>query len=449
MRKSIGASGDFEITGLLPNTEYTIVGSFTYLNEEDVQIKKTFFEQTISTKDISGVEQLIFSLDNTQTFPHHLFIQNMKLDNDSDDEVLKGLKTVKILLNDSEYILSSSQVSYLKQLKSINYETPKSLDSNSKYTYQIVAEDVAGNSLKIKKDTFNAITSKEEPQVSIDVLKTDLTTATVEFTVDNKDNVSFSNLYYIVVNRDGKTVAKGDVVNNKDTLISDLDVNEVYQIQVYGDYDLENGNGVVKNQKLSTSKFSTQPISVLGYVRLEFDDEHITQDSASYHLTLNSDVTDSRLVELLDSIEITLTDATSGNKVLTRVVDGDEITLLQSGDTLDLSFSNLTSNSVYDVNVVTYIRQGNKSYDFKALTNLKQIKTFKKEAFVSIINEFSNENLIDFDVKVVDDDLAIESEFVRLEVRDSHSSLVYFEQLEINGNYQRICLLYTSDAADE
>lgn len=440
LRKSIGASGDFEITGLLPNTEYTIVGSFTYLNEEDVQIKKTFFEQTISTKDISGVEPLIFSLDNTQTFPHHLFIQNMKLDNDSDDEVLKGLKTVKILLNDSEYTLSSSQVSYLKQLKSIDYETPKSLDSNSKYTYQIVAEDVAGNSLKIKKDAFNAITSKEEPQVSIDVLKTDLTTATVEFTVDNKDNVSFSNLYYIVVNRDGKTVAKGDVVNNKDTLISDLDVNEVYQIQVYGDYDLENGNGVVKNQKLSTSKFSTQPISVLGYVRLEFEDEQTTQDSANYHLKLNSDVTDSRLVELLDSIEITLTDSVSGNEVLTKVIDGDDITLLQSGDTVDLTFSNLTSNSVYDVNVVTYIRQGNKSYELKALTNLKEAKTFKKQAFVSVINEFSNENLIDFDAKVVDDDLAIESDFVRLEVRDSHGSLVYFDQLEINGDYQRFTL---------
>lgn len=440
LRKSIGSSGNFEITGLLPNTEYTIVGSFTYLNEDDVQIKKTFFEQTVSTKDISGVEPLVFSLNNNQTFPHHLSIHNMKLENNADDEVLKGLKTVKILLNNSEYTLASSQVSYLKQLKSINYETPKSLDSNSKYTYQIVAEDVAGNSLKIKTDTFDAITSKEEPQVSIDMLKTDLTTATVQFTVDNKDNVAFSNLYYVVSNRDGKIVAKGDVVNNKDTLISDLDVNEVYQIQVYGDYDLENGNGVVKNQKLSESKFSTQPISVLGYVRLEFEDEQTTQDSTNYHLKLNSDVTDSRLVELLDSIEITLTDSVSGNEVLTKVIDGDDITLLQSGDTVDLTFSNLTSNSVYDVNVVTYIRQGNKSYELKALTNLKEVKTFKKQAFVSVINEFSNENLIDFDVKVVDDDLAIESEFVRLEVRDSHSSLVYFEQLEINGNYQRITL---------
>ena len=440
LRKTISSNGNFEIVGLLPNTEYTIVGTFTYLNEDDVQVRKTFMEEKIRTKDISSVEPLEFSINNNTFYPNYISLTNIHLSNNSSDEVLKGLKTVRILIDDNVYNIPSSKVQSLKKLENIDYDTSKNLESNTNYTFRIVAYDVAGNELVVNNNTYQTKTSKAPPSIEVEVLDTDITTALIGFTVSNKDNVAMSNLRYVVSDLNGQVIINGTVNPNDNLSINNLDSNQVYLIEVYADYDLGDGTGVLKNQKLNQIRFSTESISSLGYFRFDFDEKEISQDLAQYTFTINSDLTDSRLIELLTRVEITVINEETSEDVITKKITGDSISLLQGGDALNLSFENLESNTSYLVNVESYIKQGNKEYNVETLTNLKNFKTLKKEAHVLLSNKFSTENMIDFDAKIVDEDGAIVSDSVRLEVRSSVGKLVYVDELEINDDFERLTL---------
>ena len=440
LRKTISSSGNFEIIGLLPNTEYTIVGTFTYLNEDNVQVRKTFIEEKISTKDISSVEPLEFNLTNNTFYPNYISLTDVHLSNKSSDEVLKGLKTVRIIIDDKVYNIPSSKVQSLKNLENIAYDTSKNLESNTNYTFRIAAYDVAGNELVVNNNTFQSKTSKAPPSVEINVLDTDITTALIGFTVDNKDNVAMSNLRYVVSDLNGKIVSNGTINPSDNLSINNLETNQVYLLEAYADYDLNDGAGVLKDQKLNQIRFSTESISSLGYFRFDFDEQEVSQDMAQYTFNVNSEATDSRLIELLTRVEITITNEENGENVITQKITGDNISLLQGGDALDLVFDNLESNTSYLVSVESFIKQGDREYNIDALINLKSFKTLKREAQVLLANKFSTENMIDFDAKIVDEDGAIISDSVRLEVRSSSGKLVYVDELKINGDYERFTL---------
>lgn len=440
LRKSVDESGAFEITGLLPDTEYEINGYFTYINNKNQQIKRNFFHQNIKTKDISKLEEIELSLENDKFYPNNISITNLKLLNNKTDEVLKGIKDVIIEIDNKQYNLSSSQISKLKNLESTNYSTPKNLESNTNYTFKIIIKDLAGNTIKIKNDTFETKTSKEPPTIKIENLQTEIFKASFNIKIENKDEVPLSNTYYIVYDTDGKIIKQENFDTNQKIEINDLDQNEIYNVIIYGDYDLENGEGVYNNQKLEEFNFSTKPISTLGYIRLNYEDENITKNSASYSLSLNTDLTATQLVELLNTVNIKIKDSESGEVVINKNLTREEIIKLQSKNNVSLLFNNLNSKTEYTVETTTSVKQGIKEYDIKAQTNLTEFKTLKKDAEVAIKNKFTNENIIDFDVKIIDDDDAIESDIVYMEVRNEQGNLVHIEELKINDDYQRITL---------
>ncbi len=55
LRRIFKSSGEIQITGLVPETEYEIIGKYIYLNEENKKIENTFYKGTIRTK---GYEEL-------------------------------------------------------------------------------------------------------------------------------------------------------------------------------------------------------------------------------------------------------------------------------------------------------------------------------------------------------------------------------------------------------
>lgn len=61
------------------------------------------------------------------------------------------------------------------------------------------------------------------------------------------------------------------------------------------------------------------------------------------------------------------------------------------------------------------LKLGSKTHELTTLFNVKDFTTLKVDAIVQIVNKFTTENLIDFDVRIEDPDGAISSDKVYLE----------------------------------
>ena len=50
LRRTFSNSGEIQITGLVPETEYKVIGKYVYLNESDQKVENTFYEGIFTTK---------------------------------------------------------------------------------------------------------------------------------------------------------------------------------------------------------------------------------------------------------------------------------------------------------------------------------------------------------------------------------------------------------------
>lgn len=438
LRKTfVAQSSAIELSGLLPNKKFKIKGTYTYVNQNGSVVEKTFYEQEFKTKDISELNDVELTKDIENIYSKKVELTNLGINNKLDDEVLKGIKKITLKIGEEEYILSSKNVSKIKKLEKITYETSETLSSNTDYNYEIIIYDIAQNKLRTKNATGNAKTAKQAPKVSVNVDESDLTILDLSLSIINKDDVNLNNLKYVISNSLGKIIKEENIDSSYKFRVSDLDANEVYQIDIYADYDLEDGKGNILNGLLGSVKASTNPLSTLGYVRISLEEQEITRNKASFELALNNKSTDPKLLSLLDSINISILDE-EGNKVDNKVIDGDDLTLLKQDEKINFKFENLTSNTKYTFDIKSNIKQGSKVYTFDVLNSLKSFETHKKDAEVLIINKFANENMIDFDVKVLDEEGAIRTDRVLLEVRKSNGKLVSMKEIEINEDYKQL-----------
>lgn len=438
LRKTfVAQSSAIELSGLLPNKTFKIKGTYTYVNQNGSVVEKTFYEQEFKTKDISELNDVELTKDIENIYSKKVELTNLGINNKLDDEVLKGIKKITLKIGEEEYILSSKNVSKIKKLEKITYETSETLSSNTDYNYEIIIYDIAQNKLRTKNATGNARTAKQAPKVSVNVDESDLTILDLSLSIINKDDVNLNNLKYVISNSLGKIIKEENIDSSYKFRVSDLDANEVYQIDIYADYDLEDGKGNILNGLLGSVKASTNPLSTLGYVRISLEEQEITRNKASFELALNNKSTDPKLLSLLDSINISILDE-EGNKVDNKIINGDDLTLLKQDEKINFNFENLTSNTKYTFDIKSNIKQGSKVYTFDVLNSLKSFKTHKKDAEVLIINKFANENMIDFDVKVLDEEGAIRTDRVLLEVRKSNGKLVSMKEIEINKDYKQL-----------
>lgn len=438
LRKTfVAQSSAIELSGLLPNKTFKIKGTYTYVNQNGSVVEKTFYEQEFKTKDISELNDVELTKDIENIYSKKVELTNLGINNKLDDEVLKGIKKITLKIGEEEYLLSSKNVSKIKKLEKITYETSETLRSNTDYNYEIIIYDIAQNKLRTKNATGNARTAKQAPKVSVNVDESDLTILDLSLSIINKDDVNLNNLKYVISNSLGKIIKEGNIDSSYKFRVSDLDANEVYQVDIYADYDLEDGKGNILNGLLGSVKASTNPLSTLGYVRISLEEQEITRNKASFELALKNKSTDPKLLSLLDSINISILDE-EGNKVDNKIINGDDLTLLKQDEKINFKFENLTSNTKYTFDIKSNIKQGSKVYTFDVLNSLKSFKTHKKDAEVLIINKFANENMIDFDVKVLDEEGAIRTNRVLLEVRKSNGKLVSMKEIEINKDYKRL-----------
>lgn len=440
LKKSFYSDGKIEITGLLPNTTFDIIGSYTYLNEEGKQIKKIFLEQSIQTLDIKELEVLKLSYKTEKMFPNKIMLEDLEFKNDEDCEVFKGIKQISIIIDKNEYLLSNAQIRKLKKKEVIEYQTPEVLKSNTVYHGKIKIYDVASNELELENSEFTIKTSKAAPEVKIEVTKTDITQFESQIEIKNPDNIYLNRLRYELYNLDDILVQEGEIKEDYKIIGQNLESNQIYKLLVYADYDLEDGVGNRINQLLKEIKVSTTPISSLGYIRVTFKEIEIKQQTANFLLNIDPQTTDERIISMLDYINISVIEKETQEVVQNIQIEDSEIEKLKSDQSTPINFNQLTSKTEYEIKILTKIKQGDVDYEINTLSNLKNFITLKQDAKVEIINSFTTENLIDFDVKVFDIDNAIESNRVLLEVRNSIGRLEFMEELKINDEYKRITL---------
>ena len=440
LRKTYYGSGDIEIVGLYPDTEFTIIGTYDYLNEENKQIRRTFIEETIHTKDMSTLEPIQLTYQNGEIYAKKIVLEEFGFLNGEESEALKGIKKITVQVGDNEFQVSSSTINKMKRLEKVTYETGETLESNQTYQGTITIYDQAGNEMKVENASFETRTSKQAPTVNVKVEETDITRFTLGIEVENKDDIVLNRFRYEIYDENSKLVQEGEIKDNKING-ENLNTNIIYTVKIYADYDLEDGRGTRENELLKETKVSTNPLSSLGFIRVTFEEASITSDSARYRFYLNIDNTDKRLIELLDQVTIVTRKQDTKEEVSRIQLGSEEVNKLKTGTFQDVVIENLESKTNYEIEVTAKIRQGDISYDITTLSNLKEFMTKKKEAKVEIINQFTMEDFIDFDVRIEDSDLSIESDRVILEVRNKNTeALVLMKDIKINADYERITL---------
>ena len=437
-RNSFSINGTQEITKLIPNTVYTILGYYTYYNETGDQVRNTFYETEFTTQGIEGLEKINLSYDGLEAGSTYANIKGLQIMNEKTSEVLKGIDHFSIEIEGEEYPFSSSISSALTKLEKVEYTTPYILKSNTEYNLKIKAYDVGGNELEVNNQEIQIKTSKQTPTVNVEITNTDITQFTASLQIENPDKVNIQNLIYTVVDTNNKIVAEGEATET--FTIVNLNENNIYTLHIYGDYDLEDGEGNHVKEKLKEVKVSTVPVASLGYLQVNITNDEIKQEEATFDFSVNSLSTDQRYMALLNKVIIHISEKETGKEVDTIEYTEEKIENLRKGGSEKLNIKNLTSKTEYEIKIESSIKQGDKEYTTEAISNVVEFQTKKKEASINILNKFTTSNMIDFDVKVRDEDGAINSNRVILEVRNASGSLLSYQEIGVNEEYKRIIL---------
>ena len=442
-RKAFVSSGKLLVTGLVPNTDFHIVGSYKYYNEENTKMESIFFEQDVHTGDFQSLDPIELSFENGPIFSNKIQLDNIKIISSLDNEALKGINKAVIFVNDNSYGISSSIVQQLSLGKELSYATPTSLKSNQVQDYQIVFYDGYGNALKIKNNIGSTRTSKEVPTASFKVVESSVNSTKFVIQLKNVDEVVITNYHYVLYKNDGTIIMDGELnpsLEREEFENDKLDPNCTYNISIIGNYDILDGNGVIYDAVLGEGKFTTLPLSSLGYLRVNTLVSNLTYHSASVEVNLDLDSINSILLQLLSSFEMEIKDI-HGQVVYNRTLTNEELLSFKAGEKMLFEVDGLTSISDYDISFKSYVTQGSTTESIAVISSVKKFRTLKNHAYIDIKNQFVNNNMIDFDVRIVDVDGAIESDHVLLEVRDPYSKLIAMESLKINEPY--IQLSYT------
>ncbi len=475
-------TGLLEITGLQPDSEYEIRGIFYYNDENGVEQEEEFYNGKVTAKSIDTLGTIDFSFQNGKIYSNKIELIHLKLNNDPNEEVIRGISRLQVEIGNVAFRLTNDQIDELKAGKEITFQTSENLTSNSKIKYKITAFDKFGNELKTINNEGETITSKQSPRVSITATKQDVTEVSLDVTLNNKDNVSLENYRYEITNQSGDIVKQGILGNNgtandgsKETLtFNDLDPNGYYQIIIYGDYDLDNGEGMQQNAELGRASFVTRPLAALGYMQVHIDDKEVTQNSMNLGISIDENQTDARLIAILDKVEVVIYDqgknvADSGNNddnnegntgngnesennnqsgtpdnnpttetEVKRITFTDEqVQALKIAEEVELNLDQLNSNTIYRIDAITTVKQGTVETVVEDKQNLDQVITLKMPAEVQIRNQFVIGTMIDLDIRIEDIDCAVLTNQVRIEVRDKDNKLIDLSEMPTNADYER------------
>ena len=436
LRRAFSNSGEIQITGLLPETEYKVIGKYVYLNENDQKVENIFYEGSFTTKGYDELGSIEITKENGEIYSNKIQLTKVKITSDLNAEVIKGISQIEIVAGEIRTVLKNNQIIELVQGKEITIETSEGLRSNSKINYAIKFYDRNGIELKINNNTGETRTSKEAPVARASIKEQDIVSVTLRLNLTNKDNVELENYKYIVTRPNGEKVKEEKLAENeKEILLNDLDQNQYYKIGIYADYDLNDNRGKQENVEIGNLVFATQPISTLGSLELTVENKELTSTTSTISYKIDEDRTDKRLIQILNELTINIKDGE--NIVETDILTGEEIKNLQQAETKEIKYENLTSNTTYTIEITGDVQLGNTKESIPITYTYKEFTTLKIPAKVEIRNQFVTGNLIDFDVRIEDINNAVLNNKVRMELRNSKNDLIDLQEITTNEDYIR------------
>ena len=436
-RTSVASSKEFEVTKLLPDCEYLIIGTFQYKNESGNLVEKEFFKQNIKTGDTSNLNKIELSIKNGEIYSTKIELEDIHINSDINDESIKGIKRAEILLNNETYKISTNLLKDLVRGKKIKYLSNNEMKSNRQYEYEINFYDTANNKMKLTNNIGKTRTSKNIPKVRIDISNQNIISTQVSFSMNNIDDVEINNYKYILYRSTGE-VYKKDYLPKKDTKLKfeDLDPKYTYIIKVYADFDIEDGKGLKVEQEIGNAIFTTLPLSKLGSLKLNVnynEDTDITFNTAKMNISINTDKSDERLVQILERVNIKVEDE---RKKIINEKSIEDIAKLQNEDGLDIIFDDLNSNTIYNIQIDAYAKQGNIVENVSTSYTINRFITNKKAATLNITNVIVTTNLIDMDIYLddMDNSVLMQNYIIRLYDNTGKEFLPKFESEDIKSN---------------
>ena len=321
LRRTYTNSGNITVTGLVPETEYKIVGRYIYLNENNQKVENTFYEGSFTTKGYEELGSIDITKENGEIYSNKIQLTKVKITSDLNAETIKGINQVEIETGEIRTVLKNSQVNSLLRGEEITIESSEGLKSDSKINYKIKFYDKNGIELKVNNNTGETRTSKDMPTARITMKEQNIVSVKLGLKLTNRDNVELENYKYIVARPNGETVKEEKLAENeKEILLNDLDQNQYYKIGIYADYDLNDNKGIQENVELGNLVFATQPISTLGSLELMVENKELTSTTSTISYKIDEERTDKRLIQILNEITINIKDG--ANVVKTDTLTG-------------------------------------------------------------------------------------------------------------------------------
>ena len=438
-RIKINNTGLIEIAGLIPDTEFNVKGIYYYKDENRKDKEEVFVNTTIHTQTIDSLGTIKLNYKNGEIFPNKIELKDLEILNDKQEEVIKGISTMEIEANGNIYRVKTSLIKKILNGEKIVYQTEETVKSDSNIKYKIHIYDKFGNELKTENSEGTTRTSKQHPSVIIRLKKQEATEVSMELNLINNDNVKIENYRYSVTNMKGEEVAKGNLETyQKELILTTLNPNDYYTIYIYGDYDLNDEKGIIKDNLLSEGNFTTLPVSSLGSVFLKDNINLLGINNVSIAISLDSELTDNRLINILSGIEVKIIPIDNENAEEKSILfNSEQLNKLKNNEEIILNFNLLNSNTKYQIQIIVKAQQGTVEEVVDSYYETKEFITMKQPAEVQIRNQFVTGNMLDFDIRVEDIDGAVLTQKVVIEFRNEKEELIIREEMNVNEDYVR------------
>lgn len=436
-RTSSTSSGTLSVTKLLPSTTYKIVGTYQYRNKEGSLIENTILEQEITTKGVENLNPINLSFENGQVYSSKIELKDLHIVSNIEDEAIYGVSKAEIIINGTKYSIDSSTLRSLLRGDTVTYQSSDGLRSNTKCDYEIRFYDTAGNTMNLTNHTGSTVTSKKAPSVKIKVSAQEVISVTIEPTLVNDDQVELKNYRYTLYSSTGEVVANAGIGTNEKTLVfNKLDPQNTYTIKVYADFDIEDGKGLQYDQEIGNATFTTLALSKLGSLKLNItydDTTDITYHSINLTTSINTSKTDSRLIQILKSVHLSIQNE-EGSTI--QEVEMTDINSLSTEEGIKNLIENLNSNTTYNIVMKAIAEQGNTQEEITTSYTLTKFITNKLPAELNIANVIVTTSLIDMDIYIDDIDGTCIENIVTIRMTDSYGKeyLPTIEPSEIESN---------------